>query len=238
MSGPVRHRRPFRRLLGRAAIAAAALALTGTLAMALQLRQVRVLGARRFPARDIESVLRPALGSPTITARAAALRAMVRAVPWVADASVRVSLDGVVTCSVEERLPVAVALDSGTRRLVDRDGRVLGSAGEAASPLLELDGFGPYPEERQTFLGAVATLERAWGGTLERAERVAPHDVALHFRGADLPVLADPERPEALAVARRVLAAWTAGQPAPLRLDARVAGRVAVLPATPAPEEE
>ncbi len=236
MSAPVRHRRPFRRVLRRLAIPAAALALTATLAVALQVRQVRVEGARRFPARDVEVALRPALGSPTIAARAGALRAAVRAVPWVADASVRVSLDGVVTCSVEERVPVAVALDAGERRLVDGDGRILGNAAAGAA-LLELDGFAPYPEERRACLARVAAIEREWGGALERVERVGPHDVALHFRGVAPAVLADPERPEALEAAHRVLAAWTAGRPVPLRLDARVAGRVAVLPAPAAPEE-
>ncbi len=236
MSGPVRRRRPLRRFIARAAVVAGALALTATLAAALQVRQVRVLGARRFAPRDIESVLRPALGSPAVAARAGALRATVRAVPWVADASVRVSLDGVITCTVEERVPVAVALDAGTRRLLDREGRILGSA-DGAPPLLELDGFAPYPEERQAFLGRVPDLERAWGGVLERVERIAPHDVALHFAGTGAAVLADPERAEALVAARRVLAAWIADRPAPLRIDARVAGRVAVLPAPDAPEE-
>ncbi len=236
MSGPVRHRRPLRRIVGRAAVGAVILALTATLAVALQVRQVRVVGARRFPARDVESVLRPSLGSPTIAARAASLRAVVRTVPWVADATVRISLDGVVTCTVEERAPVAVALDSGVRRLVDREGRILGNA-EAAPALLELDGFAPYPEERRALLAQVPALERAWGGRLERVERVGPHDVALHFAGTAPVVLGDPDRPEGLAAARRVLAAWTASRPTPVRLDARVAGRVAVLPAPDAPEE-
>ena len=236
MSGPVRHRRPWRRVLTRALQVGAVLAVTAALAGALQVREVRVSGARRFPARDVETVLRAALGTPTVAARAGALRATVLAVPWVADASVQVSLDGVVTCSVTEREPAAVLLDAGVRRLADREGRILGPAPDGGS-LLELDGFAPFPDESAALLAAVPELERIWGARLERAERVGPSDVALHVAGTDLPVLADPTKPAGLAAARRVLTAWTATRPAPVRLDARVSGLVAVLPAPPDPEE-
>ena len=215
MSGQVRHHRPIRKLVGRTLPLAALLALIATFALTLQVRQVRVSGTRRFPARDVENVLRTALGSPTITTRAGTLRARVRAVPWVDDATVRVSLDGVVTC----------------------EGRLLTTV-ESVSSLLLLTGFAPFPEERETLLAVVPALEQAWGGKLEHAERVGPHDVALHFADGSPTVLADPDQPEELAGARRVLAAWTARQTVPLRLDARVPGRVAVLPASIPPEEE
>ncbi|MBZ5588059.1 MAG: FtsQ-type POTRA domain-containing protein [Acidobacteriia bacterium] len=237
MSAPRRHRHPVRRFLRRALPALVTLAATATLAVALQVREVRVVGARRFAARDVESVLRSALGSPTVATRASALRAKVRAVPWVEDATVRVSLDGVVTCAVVERVPVAVEVDAGVRQLVDREGRLLATI-EAASSLLRLEGFGPFPEERETLLAVVPTLEGAWGGKLERVERVGPHDVALHFAEISAPVLADPGRPEELVTARRVFTAWTAKRSVPLRLDARLAGRVAVLPGQVAPEGE
>ncbi|MDD5562095.1 MAG: FtsQ-type POTRA domain-containing protein [Thermoanaerobaculaceae bacterium] len=237
MSGPVRHRRPWRRLATRLLQAAAALAVAGGLAAALQVREIRVSGAKRFPASEVETVLRAALGSPTVAARAGALRASVLAVPWVADASVQVSLDGVVTCAVTEREPVAVAVDAGVRRLLGADGRILAPAAGGA-PSLELDGFAPFPEERAVVLAAVPALERAWGAHLERIERIGPSDVTLHFAGTALPVLADPSKPSGLVSARRVLAAWTATRPAPVRLDARVSGLVAVLPAAAPPEGE
>ena len=89
MSGPARHRRPWRRVVTRALQAGAVLVVTAALAAALQVREVRVSGARPFPARDVEMVLRAALGPPTVATRASALRANVRAVPWVDDATVR-----------------------------------------------------------------------------------------------------------------------------------------------------
>lgn len=237
MSAPHRHRHPLRRFLGRALPTIGVLALTATLAAALQVRQVRVVGARRFPSRDVEAVLRSALGSPTISARAGELRARVRAVPWVADATVRVSLDGVVTCTVVEREPAAVAVDGGVYQLVDREGRLLAPVGSCPA-LLRLEGFAPFPEERSALLAARSDIERAWGAAIEQAQRMGPHDVALRFAGTSPTVIADPGRPAELIAARRVLAAWTAKRPAPIHLDARLAGRVAVLPAPAAAEGE
>ncbi len=237
MSAPHRHRHPVRRFLRRTLPAAGAIALTATLAVALQVREVRVVGTHRFPTRDVEAVLRSDLGSPMIAARASELRTRVLGVPWVSDATVRVSLDGVVTCAVVEREPVAVEVDGGVTQLVDREGRLLAPAA-AGSSLLQLEGFAPFPEERAALLAARADLERAWGAVIARAQRLGPHDVALQFTGFTVSVLADPRRPGELTAARRVLAAWTARRPVPVRLDARVSGRVAVLPAPAPPEGE
>jgi len=213
------------------------LGLTATLAAALQVREVRVTGTHRFPAREVEAVLQRALGTPTVAARASDLRASVRGLPWVEDATVRVSLDGVVSCAVVERTPVAVAVDHGPPRLLDRDGRLLAPA-ETPTSLLELDGFAAYPEERAAVLASVQALQRCWDGRLERVERLGPHDVSLRFADTPFPVLADPGDPQLLTDARKVLTAWMrAHNPAPLRMDARIAGRVAVLPAPALPEE-
>ena len=233
MSGPVRHRRPWRRLARRAVPVGLAIGLAATLAIALQVREVRVVGTHRFPASEVETALRSALGTPTIATRADELRAIVRRIPWVAEASVRVSLEGVLTCRVSEREPVAVARDGATVALVDAEGQVL-SPCEAGTGLLELDGFASFPEERAAVLASVPALERGWGARLERVERMAPRDVALHFVATVPTLIADPANPASLADGRRVLAAWTStDKPAPRALDVRVTGRVAVLPALP-----
>ena len=237
MSGPVRSRRSWWRLAGRVLPAIVLLGLTATLSVALQVREVRVTGTHRFPKREVEAVLQRALGTPTVAVRAGDLRASVRALPWVEDATVRVSLDGIVSCAVVERTPVAVAVDHGPPRLLDREGRLLAPA-EAPTSLLELDGYAAYPEERAAVLASAEALQHCWDGRLERVERLAPHDVTLRFADTPFPVLADPGDPRVLRDARKVLTAWMrAHKPAPLRMDARVAGRIAVLPA-PAPPEE
>jgi cell division septal protein FtsQ len=237
MSGPVRSHRSWWRLVRRVLPAFVLLRLTATLAAALQVREVRVTGTRRFPAREVQAVLQRALGTPTVTVRAGDLRASVRALPWVEDATVRVSLDGIVSCAVVERTPVAVAVDHGPPGFLDHEGRVLAPAA-APTSLLELDGFAAYPEERAAVLAAAEALQRSWDGRLQRVERLASHDVTLRFADTPFPVLADPGDPQLLRDARKVLNAWLrAHNPAPLRLDARVAGRIALLPA-PAPPEE
>ncbi len=227
----IRLRRSLRPVARRAVLLVGLLALTATLAGALHVRQVKVRGCCRFAPAEVETVLRTALGTPTIAARPEELRGAVRALPWVEDAHVTVSLDGVVTCTVTERTPVAVAEDHGERRLVDGEGRFLGPATDPTPPLL-LVGFAPFAEERQALLRAVPAFEAAWGEKLEKAVRLGPSDVALSFAGAPCPVLADPAAPERVAAARQVLLAWTAGAGAPpRRLDARIPSRVAVLPA-------
>jgi hypothetical protein len=233
VSGIIVRRRPWWRIALRALPLAVAVGLAGTLAAALQVREVRVSGTTRFPAREVERVLGAALGTPAVAARPEALRALVRELPWVEDAHVRVSLDGVVTCAVSERVPVAVAVDGSARQLVDAAGNLLGpAAGTHAA--LEIDAFGPHPGERADLLARIPDLERAWGGRLARAVRVGPRDVELGFEGAPCAVVADPAAPNSVATARRVLTAWTASHDAaPRRLDVRVPGRVAVLPAPP-----
>jgi cell division septal protein FtsQ len=224
------NRRSLPRLAARVLVVVAAIVLTATLAAALQVRHVRITGTHRFPAHDVETVLQTALGTPTIAARASELRARVCALPWVADASVRISLDGVVSCTVVERTPVALGVDGARRELLDREGRILAPA-EDGSALLELDGFAAHPEERAALLAVAGDLQRFWGSTLQRVVLLGPRGVALHFADTPFPVLTDPNDPHALVPARQVLHAWrAAGEPMPLRLDARVVGRVALAP--------
>jgi hypothetical protein len=234
VSGIVRHRRRWRRLAVRLALAAACAALTATLAAALQVRAIRVAGAARFSSADVERALAFALGSPTVALRADTLRDAARAVPWVADAQVQISLDGVVSCEVSERQPVAIAVDGGAREMVDAEGRLLGApAGVVAGP--ELRGFAADAQGRAMTLRAVAAAQRAWGDRIVSAERVGPRDVLLRFAGGGCDALFDPAAPERLAAARRVCEAWAAAAGAPpQRVDARLADRVALLPAPPA----
>ncbi|MGE5236495.1 MAG: cell division protein FtsQ/DivIB [Acidobacteriota bacterium] len=237
MSGLRIRRRPHWRVLLRALPFLALLALTATLAGALQVRDIRVVGASRFPAREVELALRSALGTPTVAARPEALRELVQTVPWVKDARVRISLDGIVTCTVTERTPVAVAVDGSRRTLVDAAGELLGPA-EPNVAGLELAGFGPYPVEREHVLARVAAWEEVWGAHLLRVVRVGPQDVELAFADTHCLILTDPADPALLTTARRVLAAWLADRrPEPVKIDVRLGTRVAVTPA-PAPTGE
>ena len=241
MSGIVRHRHPWRRVVRYSVMTVVVAALTGTLALAVQVRRVHVTGTSLYPAREVEQVLASALGERVISTSAEELRDRTLQVPWVADAMIRLSLDGTVSCLVIERTPVAVAQDGGARQLVDASGRLLGDH-EAPGQLLELRGFAPYPAERGSILATAQQLERFWGGRLVGIERLGARDVALSFADTPFVVLADPAEASLLGAARAVTAAWTEKtKAAPQRVDARVPGRVALLPApppTPTPEPE
>ena len=233
MSGFVPHRRRWRRPAVRLTLGIAVVALTATLAAGLQVRAIRVAGVSRFRAAEVEAALSFAVGTPTMALRADTLRDAARAIPWVADAKVQISIDGVVSCDVVERQPVAMAVDGTIRLMVDGEGRLLGAlAGEV--PALELCGFAADSEGRASVLRAAPGAEKQWGASLVRAERVGPRDVLLVFADTACGALVDPSQPDGVALARRVLVAWTAEtKSVPQRIDVRVPGRVAVLPAPP-----
>ena len=233
MSGYVRHHLRWRRLAVRLALVVVFVALTATLAAGLQVRAIRVAGTSRFRAAEVEAALCFAVGTPTMALRADTLREAARAIPWVADAQVQISIDGVVSCDVVERRPVAMAIDGPTRMMVDAEGRLLGAlAGDV--PGLDLCGFAADSEGRAAVLRAVPGAEKQWGASLVRAERMGPRDVLLVFADSACGTLVDPGQPDTVALARRVLLAWTAEtKMAPQRIDVRVPGRVAVQPAPP-----
>lgn len=234
MSGLIRRRPRWHSLIPRLALAVGAVVLTGSIAAALQVRRVHVEGVGPPIRSQVEEVLATAVGSPTLTVRAEELRAAVlHQVPWVADAAVSVSLDGVVHCSLTLRRPMAVLVDGARSLLVDESGRILGEPqGQTPLPPLELIGFAVHPEERATLLAALPALQAAWGGEVQRVERLGPRDVALQFVEGPPVVIADPSHPARLKDGRAVLMAWAQRFPTTVqRLDVRTPGRVAVAPA-------
>jgi cell division septal protein FtsQ len=233
VSAPLRHRSRRRRFVVRLVAVAALGVATAAIAAGLQVHAIRITGVKRFSAGEVESALRFALGTPTVAARADALRDIVRSVPWVADARVSVSIDGVVSCAVDERQPVATEVDGSTRSMVDIDGTLLGPP-RGDVPPLELHGFAADPEGRATALAACREEESRWGARLVSVERLGPRDVVLHFADVPCAVVADPSHPASVSDARRVFEVWSAqvGAP-PQRVDVRVSNRVAVTPAAP-----
>jgi cell division protein FtsQ len=237
VSGPLRHRTRQRRTALRLAVVAGLGVATAALAAGLQVHAIRITGAVRFPASEVETALRFALGTPTVAISAETVRDAARTVPWVADARVSVSIDGVVSCAVTERRPAAIEIDGAARSMVDGDGHLLGPQ-RGDVPKLELHGFAGDTEGRAAVLAAAGGAESQWGARLVSAERLGPRDVLFSFTDTTCNVVADPARPESLSLARRVLVAWSSqlGSP-PLRIDVRVPYRVAVTPAPPAPPD-
>ncbi len=232
----LRRPRSWRRLLLKGAGALAVCAVFAGLAAGLQVRRVDVSGTHRFPAAQVEHTLESALGRPTVSVRAQALRDAVLALGWVADATVRIGFDGTVHCTVVERTPVAVAVDGPRPMLLDADGRVLAPAdGAAVGPALR--GFAAYPEQRRRILRSVPALERAWRAPVVAIDRLGPGDAAIRFADFDGLVVIDPQRPGAVAGGRDVLRAWIerTGTP-PERIDVRAQTWVMLRPAAAAEE--
>ena len=237
MSGLLLRRRPGRRLVLTLLISVALAATAGTLVASLQVREIHVVGNHRFPATDVTRALGWALGAPTVTLRADDLRSSLLSLPWVAEAAVRITLDGTVLCTIREKVPAAVAVDGPDRVLLDETGAAMG-AESGTLDLLELKGFAGFPDDRATALAVRGRLESHWGAPLLRVERRGLRVGRLTF--ADTPVAVDTDlfRPEAVQSARAVLAAWALeGRALPRRLDVRVSGRVVVQP-SPEPADD
>lgn len=216
------------RLWVEAVLVPLALLAAGVLAQAWQVHRLEVVGVRRFDASAARKALEDALGKPPLLASASSLREKLLAVPWVEDAQVIVGLDGTIRCLVQERTPAAILTDRKPWQLVDAQGNILGPAGSELD-LPMLSGFAPYPEERARLLLVLPTLATTWGQPVARCQRLGARDVAVTFAGEAMTVVLDPQHPENLVPARRVLSAWNNANLGPIsRLDLRVPGRVFV----------
>lgn len=202
----------------------------GVVGQVWEVKRVEVEGVRRFDPAAARKALEDALGKPPILASASALREKLLAVPWVADAQVAVGLDGTVRCVVQEKRPAAVLTDQEPWQLLDAAGQVLGPAG-GDEELPRLAGFALHPEERAQVLALLPTLAAAWGASVASCQRLGAREVAVTFADGNVVVVLDPQRPDGLREARKVLAAWNSAHFGPVaRLDVRVPGRVFVRP--------
>ena len=92
----------------------------------LDVDRIDVQGATVVTAEEIVSISGLQTGAPLLEVDSAAAAARIRQLPYIETASVTRQLDGLVTITVTERVPVALAIDaSGVAMLVDRSGKVL-----------------------------------------------------------------------------------------------------------------
>lgn len=135
-----RGRRRRRRLLGLGIAVLVVLAAWGvSRSPVLDLDELTVEGAERTGAETVLDATGLRAGDQLVDVDAGAVRARVVALPWVADASVRIDWPDAVRVRVRERSPLAVVrTGESTGVLVDRDGRVLGPAtGLEGLPVIE-----------------------------------------------------------------------------------------------------
>ncbi len=216
------------RFWAKALLVPLALLAAGVLAQAWQVHRLEVVGVRHFDASTARQALEDTLGKPPLLASASALREKLLTVPWVEEAQVTVGLDGTIRCVLQERTPAAILIDCEPWQLVDAQGKILGPAGSELD-LPMLSGFVPYPEERARVLQVLPRLASTWGEPVARCQRLGARDVAVLFASDAMTLVLDPQHPESLVHARRVLSAWNKANLGPIsRLDVRVPGKVFV----------
>lgn len=124
-----RGRRRRRKLVAFAVFTVVVLASFGLLRSPLfDVDHVRVTGAARTDPSAVVAAARIDTGQPMTAVDLHRAAAAVERLPWVADATVTRDWPGTVRIRIIERVPAAVAGQGVDQVLVDRDGRILGSA--------------------------------------------------------------------------------------------------------------
>lgn len=101
-------------------------------------RSVEVLGVQEIPAEVVRMVAAVPLGTPMLRLDTTAIEARVAALPRVASAQVRCSVDGTVQIQVTERTPVAVVRRDSAMHLIDATGTDYATVPNAPPGLPEL----------------------------------------------------------------------------------------------------
>ncbi len=198
----------------------------------LRIEQVSVSGQRFTPDADVfAAVDLPSTGS-LVTFDAAAARARIEALPWVATVAISRIYPGALDVRVIERQPAALWIDDGREFLVDGSGRVLsGLKSGAKVGLPRLSGAGA-PQQAQALLELIVRFPRV-AERFEMAERVGGRRWTLHLKdgvvvhlGSDreafaLAALSSPDGLGKLLNAQNII------------VDLRAPGRITVRPAPP-----
>lgn len=209
-----------------------ALALS-TAAAGLEIRHVEVTGLQQVPRLTVYEAVLAGPSNPMLATDLAIVRDRLRALPWVADASVSRRLPDTIVVNVSERKPVALWQHNGRFHLIDITGRVLAQDG--------LDAFASLPlvvgAGANTEIGALLDLAAA-------APTLAPHVEAavlvgqrrwnLKFKSGE--TLALPDTPASARRALQRFAALEADLPADQKLlggrferfDLRIPGQMIV----------
>ena len=143
----------------------------------LDVDSLKVQGAGHESDAEVIEASGLRLGDQLLDIDKGSVEAKVEQLPWVDTASVQTSLDGVVTVTVTERVPVATIGDPmGGRHLVDASGRLLGPADGDTTGLISLEGDGVTPgapgETIDRADGALRAVDALGPGARSRVEAV------------------------------------------------------------------
>ncbi|SEO97303.1 cell division protein FtsQ/DivIB [Trujillonella endophytica] len=160
---PSRPADPRRRLVIRIGLAVTAVAVAVWVVWGsplLAVSTVRVDGAGSLTADQVRAAAGVAEGTPLLRVDVDAAAARVARLPQVASVQVTRGWPQTVVITVEERVPVAVVEQAGTRSLVDAGGVLFDTVtGEAPDGVVPLEVATPGPEDAATRAGLAALVE-------------------------------------------------------------------------------
>jgi cell division protein FtsQ len=208
----------------------AELAVQKSAAAGLEVRHVSISGLSQVPRSAVYARVFSGNSNAMLATDLAAIRDRLRALPWVADASVRRQLPDTLIIRVEERRPAALWQVRGVHYLIDLDGRVLPVADLLPwNDLPIVIGPGAQLKVRQALaLMAASPLAR----DIDSARLVAGRRWDIQFKTGEW--LALPADDAAALQAMQRFAKLDAAQPARLlggkfsRFDMRLPGRMVV----------
>jgi cell division protein FtsQ len=180
---------PVRRWWPWLAVAVALVTLVGGLSWVLlgsswfAARSVQVVGTHELPADVVRAVAAVPLGRPMLRLDTKAIETRVAAVPRVASAQVRCSLDGTVRIEVTERTPVAFVRGGDGVHLVDATGTDYARVptGPPGLPELRIARVGPRDEATVATLTVLTTLPEWLRTQVRSIAATSPAEVVLRL---------------------------------------------------------
>lgn len=170
-------RRRWRRLLAVVVVAVLAVAIAWLIwwSPVLAVREVRVLGATTVSEQDVRDAAGVALGTPLARVSAPDVTRRVAQLGPVRAAEVRYGWPDVLVVVVQERTPVAVVEENGSKRLVDATDMAYAPARVGVRlPVVDAEGAA-----RTAAVAVVAGLPPGLSGQLSSVRAGSPDDVVL-----------------------------------------------------------
>jgi cell division protein FtsQ len=158
------------------------------------LEEIHVTGVERLDEEEVREATGLELGTSTLRLRLGRVEERVASLPAVREADARRLDPLTVLIEVVERRPSLVVQGDGERVLLDREGVVLDTGGQAGLPRIVLNDAPPEPGESAEDDPALANAVRAWRGLsgplrsqVDRYLADGPEDLVLRLEsGVDV----------------------------------------------------
>lgn len=182
-------KRSRRRRITWAVVGGAVIALVGVIAVGaysplMALREVRVEGAQRIPAADVQAAFADMIGTPLPLIDSGEVHAALEAFPLIETYATETIPPGTLVVRIVERTPVGVIDTGAGLELVDAAGVVIERPGERpeGQPLIEVEG-GVADEGFRAVASVVRSLPAEVRTQLTRATAATADDVRLELAG-------------------------------------------------------